>query len=75
MAILNESGKIPSDNERLIMIVIGSSRELRHDFNRKVGIVSREQVELEDSRIACLTSSVVARSKSEREGGVEGGLM
>ena len=57
------------------MLVIGSSRESRHDLRRKVGMVSREQVEFEESRIACLTSSVVAGVKTEREGGVDGGLM
>lgn len=74
-AILKESGKMPSDSARLMMVVIGGSRESMQDFKRKVGIQSKEQVELEDSRMAFLTSSVLAGVNSEREGGVTEGLM
>ena len=75
VAILKESGKEPSDSARLTMVVIGSSKESRHDLRRKVGMESREQVELKELRIACLTSSVLAGVKTEREGGEDGGLM
>ena len=48
-ADLNESGKMPSESARLIMLVMGSKRESRHDLIRKVGMMSRAQEALEDS--------------------------
>ena len=74
-ADLKESGKIPSRRARLIMLVIGSSRESRQDLSRKVGIISRSQEALEDLRIAILTSSVLAGEKDERRGGARTGSM
>ena len=72
-ADLNESGKIPSESARLIMLVMGSKRESRHDLIRKVGMMSRAQEALEDLRIAALTSAMLAGEKDERQGGTRGG--
>ena len=73
MAVLKEDGNVPSDKERLMMVVMGGSRESMHDFKSFVGIRSREHVEFEEDRIALRTSRVVAGRKSERGGGaVEG---
>ena len=44
-----------------------------HDFRRSVGVISREQVEFEEERIALRTSRVVARGNSERSGGATTG--
>jgi len=65
-ADLKESGKIPSERARLIMLVIGSRRESRQDLSRKVGMISRSQEAFDDLRIAILTSSVDAGEKDER---------
>lgn len=73
LAALKESGKVPSESARFMMLVIGSKRGSRQDFRRKVGMVSREQEALEDFRIAILTSSGVAGAKAESEGGAVGG--
>ena len=72
MAVLKQDGKIPSVSERLIMVVIGGSRESMHDFRSFVGMTPREHVEFEE-RMALWTSRVVTGKKSERRGGVEGG--
>ena len=72
-ADLNESGKMPSESARLIMLVMGSKRESRHDLIRKVGMMSRAQEALEDLRIAALTSAMLAGEKDERQGGTRGG--
>jgi len=69
MAVLKQDGKIPSVSERLIMVVIGGSRESMHDFRSFVGMTSREHVEFEEERMALWTSRVVAGEKSERRGG------
>ena len=66
-------GKNPSDKARLIMLVMGKSKESRQDFSKKVGIMSSEQVELEDNKMACLTSLRLAGAKVVKEGGGEGG--
>jgi len=73
MAFLYEVGKVPSDKARLMMLVIGRSKESRQDLSRKVGIMSREQVELEDNKIACLTSLILAGAKVGKDGGGEEG--
>ena len=65
-ADLKESGKIPSERARLIILVIGSRRESRQDLSRKVGMISRSQKAFDDLRIAILTSSVDAGEKDER---------
>ena len=72
-ADLNESGKMPSESAMLIMLVMGSKRESRHDLIRKVGMMSRAQEALEDLRIAALTSAMLAGEKDERQGGTRGG--
>jgi hypothetical protein len=57
------------------MVVIGESRESRHDLSSLVGIMSRSQVESDDWRMALRTSSVEAGEKELREGGGVGGPM
>jgi len=64
---------MPSESARLIMLVMGSKRESRHDLIRKVGMMSRAQEALEDLRIAALTSAMLAGEKDERQGGTRGG--
>jgi hypothetical protein len=72
---LKDTGKMPSDRARFIIIVMGCNKESRQDLRRKVGIVSREQVALEDIWIAFLTSSASAGRKDENSGGVVVGVM
>ena len=75
MTVLKEEGKVPSESERLMMLVIGGRRASMHDFRRFVGMISREQVESEE-RIASRTSRVVAGENSERSGGAtKGGIL
>ena len=73
MADLNWSGKIPSDREWLMIVVIGKMRASRQDLRRWVGIESRVQVASEEERIAERTSSTAARENVDREGGGNGG--
>ena len=60
MAVLKEVGKVPSESDKLIKLVIGESRESMHDFRSFVGMRSRKHVEFEEERIALRTSRVVA---------------
>src|SRR6267154_1615345 len=55
--------------ERLMRVVIGKMRTSRQDLRRAVGMKSREQVALEEDKIAERTSAVVAGRKDERRGG------
>ena len=59
--------------ERLMRVVIGKMRTSRQDLRREVGMKSREQVALEEDKIAERTSAVVAGRKDERRGGWMGG--
>ena len=52
IAILKESGKIPSERDKLIRVVIGTSKASMEDFKSLVGIRSRSQVELDAENIA-----------------------
>ena len=54
---------MPSVREKLMMLVIGDSKESRQDLSRKVGMTSREQVELDELSMMVRTSSVEARVK------------
>jgi len=54
-------------------VVIGAARTSMHDFSKEVGIESREQVVLEEVRMTCLTSAVVAGRNCKRDGGGTGG--
>ena len=72
IADLNSLGKMDSEMERLMRVVIGRRRESRHDLRRRVGIRSREQVASEEDSMAVRTSSIVAGENVEREGGGEG---
>ena len=56
MACLKEEGKVASEMQRLRRVVIGRRRESRHCLRRKVGRISREQMELEEERIRFRTS-------------------
>jgi hypothetical protein len=69
-AVLNESGKMPSERARLMIVVIGKAKVSRQDLRRKVGMMSREQEAFEAERMAFLTSWILAGSKVEQEGGV-----
>ena len=48
-------GKEPSRKDKFMMLVIGVIRESRQDLRRKVGMVSREQVALEETKQASNT--------------------
>jgi hypothetical protein len=69
MALLKESGKIASESDELIRVVIGISRESMADFKSLVGMRSRSHVEFDAENIAFLTSSVLAGINISREGG------
>ena len=69
MACLNESGKVPSEMARLMIVVMGNTKELRQDLSRKVGIMSREHVALEEATMAFLTSWIVAGKRKGRKEG------
>lgn len=66
-------GKTPSDRERFTRVVIGMAKTSTHDFSKDVGMESREQVVLEEVRMICLTSAVVAGINCMRAGGETGG--
>lgn len=66
-------GKVDSVRDRFINVVIGTSKESRQAFRSCVGIESREQVALEEDKIADRTSSIVAGEKSVRMLGENGG--
>jgi hypothetical protein len=68
-AVLKESGKVPSEMAKLMMVVIGGSKESRQDLRRKVGMMSSEDEAEEDERIAFLTSWRSAGGKVEQAGG------
>ena len=57
--------------KRLIGVAIGKIRTSRHDLRRALGMKSREQVALEEDKMADRTSAVVAGRKDERRGGRE----
>ena len=59
--------------ERLMRVVIGKIRTSRHDLRKAVGIKSREQVALEEDKMADRTSAEVAGRKHVRRGGGVGG--
>src|SRR2546425_1141 len=65
--------KEPSRKDKFMMLVIGVIRESRQDLRRKVGMVSREQVALEDIRMACRTSSWLVGEKVLKGGGLQEG--
>jgi hypothetical protein len=51
---LKDVGKVPSERERLIRVVIGARRESRQDLMSLVGMGSSGQVEFEDERMTRL---------------------
>ena len=57
------------------MLVIGRIKESRQALRRKVGIVSREQVALEEDKIALRTSSGLVGENEHNDGGLEVGRM
>ena len=60
MEFLKLSGKIPSEKDRLTMLVIGRISEGKQDLSRLVGIGSNKQDALEDLEIAWKISVEVA---------------
>ena len=48
MAVLKSEGKVPSERERLIRVVMGLVKISIQDLSRKVGMMSNAQVESED---------------------------
>jgi hypothetical protein len=68
-ACLKDVGKLPSDRERLIRVVIGTISASRQDLRSLVGRRSESQVESEDAAIAFLTSSMVVGIRTSRGGG------
>ena len=72
-ACLKGSGNFFSERERLTRLVIGTRREGRQAFKRKVGITSREHEASEEARTADLISSGVDGRKRSKIGGVERG--
>src|SRR6267154_4099457 len=68
--------KVDSEMERLMRVVIGKMRTSRQDLRREVGMKSREQVALEEDKIAERTSAVVAgrKEKGKKGGGGGGGV-
>lgn len=66
---MKESGKEPSEMAKLMMVVIGTNKESRHDLRRNVGMISSEDEAEEDERIAFLTSWWSAGRKVEQGGG------
>ena len=69
MACLKEEGKVASEMQRLRRVVIGRRRESRHCLRRKVGRISRGQVELDEERIRFRTSSGVVEVRRFKVGG------
>ena len=57
IAILKESGKIPSVIQKLIKVVIGRRSGLIQDLRSIVGMRSRGHVELEEDRMVVRTSA------------------
>ena len=55
MAIMKQDGNIPSESERLIIVVMGGSRESMHDFRSFVDMTSREHVVFEEERMVLWT--------------------
>jgi len=70
---LKPAGKEPSRKDKFMMLVIRVIRESRQDLRRKVGMVSREQVALEDIRMARRTSSWLVGEKVLKGGGLQEG--
>jgi len=70
---LKDVGKVPSERERLIRVVIGARRESRQDSMSLVGMGSSRQVEFEDERMTRRTSSCDAGDRLSSGGGGNGG--
>ena len=73
MAVLNESGKVPSCMQKLIKVVIGLRSGSVQDLRSLVGMRSRGHVEFDEERMAVRTSSKLANEKLHRAGGGLGG--
>ena len=70
---MKDVGKVPSERERLIRVVIGARRESRQDLMSLVGMGSSGQVEFEDERMTRRTSSCDAGDRLSSGGGGNGG--
>ena len=67
-------GKEPSRKDKFMMLVMGLMRESTQNLRRKVGIVTREQVALEDIIMAWLTSPWLFREEVLKDGRLEVGV-
>ena len=65
---------MPEANERFTILVMGESNAGKRVLSSLVGISSSVQVASDDESMACLTSSVDAGVKLNKEGGMEGGV-
>lgn len=72
---LNWPGKMPVDNDRLMILVMVGRRADLHCLSRVVGIGSKSQDESVEVDKRVETSSIVAGWKKERSGGGDGGEM
>ena len=70
IAYLKSLGNVFSEMHKLNRVVIGGSRASMQDLKSVVGIRSRQQVELEQDRMAILTSDSVRVVKDRNGGGV-----
>ena len=70
---LKLEGKEASRRDMFMVLVMGVMIESRHDLRSKVGIVSREQVALEEIRMARRISSWLVGEKVLKDGGIEVG--
>ena len=68
MALLKVSGKIPSERERFIKCVIGTTRASRQDLSNLVGMISRGQDESVELSMILRISSVIAGAKLDMIG-------
>src|SRR5260221_4156715 len=74
-ACLKEVGKTPEESDRFISDERGAERMSAQDLRREVGIGSRRQVALEESRISLWISEAVVGKNSFRVGGERGDVV
>ena len=69
IAVLKSVGKVPSDSDRLMSVVIGRSKASIQYLSSQVEIQSNEQEALEDANMMRFTSVKVAGANFNRGGG------
>ena len=72
---MNWVGKVPVDNDKLMMLVMVGRRTDLHCLSRVVGIGSKSQNESGEDDKSEETSSIVAGWKKGKSGGRDGGEM